>query len=248
MADEERRIERAAPQRQRRAAGRRSASELAKSMYDKAGVFRTEEVLQEAREKVARAAPSARAGCTCRTTARCSTPTSSQALELQALLECADCLVTGALARQESRGAHSRLDFTERDDDRWMKHTLAYVRRRRGPARLQTGHRHAVRAGGEELLMSVPNAHFTTLQGAYDVDLMEVTLRIRRYAGDGSPGRDAVLHGRGADHGDAARRARRGARTRATARSRTASRAGWRCAARAACAWTAARCWRARPP
>ena len=32
--------------------------------------------------------------------------------------------------------------------------------------------------------MAVPNAHFTTLQGAYDVDLMEVTLRVRRYAGE----------------------------------------------------------------
>ena len=34
--------------------------------------------------------------------------------------------------------------------------------------------------------MSVPNEHFTTLQGAYDVDLMEVTLQVRRYAGDGA--------------------------------------------------------------
>ena len=49
-----------------------------------------------------------------------------QSFELTALLECADCLVTGALARQESRGAHSRLDFTERDDERWMKHTLTW--------------------------------------------------------------------------------------------------------------------------
>ena len=48
-----------------------------------------------------------------------------QAIELGAMLEMADCLVTGAIARTESRGAHSRLDFPERDDERWLRHTLA---------------------------------------------------------------------------------------------------------------------------
>jgi len=38
----------------------------------------------------------------------------------------ADCLVTGAIARTESRGAHSRLDFPERDDENWLRHTLAH--------------------------------------------------------------------------------------------------------------------------
>jgi succinate dehydrogenase / fumarate reductase flavoprotein subunit len=42
------------------------------------------------------------------------------------MLEMADCLVTGAVAREESRGAHSRLDFPERDDENWLRHTLAY--------------------------------------------------------------------------------------------------------------------------
>ena len=51
-----------------------------------------------------------------------------QSFELTALLECADCLVTGALARQESRGAHSRPhDFPTRDDENFMVHTMAYL-------------------------------------------------------------------------------------------------------------------------
>jgi len=98
--------------------------DLAKSMYDKAGVFRTEETLQEARAKVHELRERARR-LHLQDHGNLFNSDLVQALELYALLECADCLVTGALARQESRGAHSRLDFPDRDDDRWMKHTLA---------------------------------------------------------------------------------------------------------------------------
>ena len=48
------------------------------------------------------------------------------ALELENLLELAEVAVAGALARQESRGAHARRDFTTRDDANWLKHTLAW--------------------------------------------------------------------------------------------------------------------------
>ena len=48
------------------------------------------------------------------------------ALELENLLELAEVTVVGALARQESRGAHSRRDFTTRDDEGWLRHTLAW--------------------------------------------------------------------------------------------------------------------------
>jgi succinate dehydrogenase / fumarate reductase flavoprotein subunit len=49
------------------------------------------------------------------------------AIETGYLLDLADTMVTGAIARTESRGAHSRTDFPERDDEHWMKHTLAYL-------------------------------------------------------------------------------------------------------------------------
>ena len=48
------------------------------------------------------------------------------ALELENLLDLAEVTVMGALAREESRGAHARRDFAVRDDEKWLKHTLAW--------------------------------------------------------------------------------------------------------------------------
>jgi len=49
-----------------------------------------------------------------------------EVVELGFLLECADALVAGALARDESRGGHYREDHPLRDDANWLKHSLAY--------------------------------------------------------------------------------------------------------------------------
>jgi succinate dehydrogenase / fumarate reductase flavoprotein subunit len=48
-----------------------------------------------------------------------------QAFELNCLVEIAETIVAGALAREESRGAHYRSDFPKRDDGKWLKHTRA---------------------------------------------------------------------------------------------------------------------------
>ena len=48
-------------------------------------------------------------------------------IETGYLLDLAATMVSGAIERTESRGAHSRLDYPERDDENWMKHTLAYL-------------------------------------------------------------------------------------------------------------------------
>ncbi|MDH4229794.1 MAG: FAD-dependent oxidoreductase [Nitrospirota bacterium] len=50
----------------------------------------------------------------------------TEALELQHVTELARVIIAGALAREESRGAHFRKDFTTRDDAKWMRHTLAH--------------------------------------------------------------------------------------------------------------------------
>jgi succinate dehydrogenase / fumarate reductase flavoprotein subunit len=47
-------------------------------------------------------------------------------LEVEGMLTVAEVVVAGALAREESRGAHARRDFPARDDRNWLKHTLAY--------------------------------------------------------------------------------------------------------------------------
>ncbi|WP_131765559.1 succinate dehydrogenase flavoprotein subunit [Candidatus Protofrankia californiensis] len=53
-----------------------------------------------------------------------------EAVELGFLLDLAECLVTSALARNESRGGHSREDYPTRDDVNFLRHTMAY---RSGP-------------------------------------------------------------------------------------------------------------------
>ncbi len=53
--------------------------------------------------------------------------------EIENLLDVAEVLATGALAREESRGGHARRDFPKRDDEKWLKHTLAHRKENGSP-------------------------------------------------------------------------------------------------------------------
>ena len=87
------------------------------------GVFRTEESmragLKEFDDCCGRMAVSA-----IRDHSRVFNTARIEALELENLLLVAAATVHSAVARRESRGAHARDDFTERDDEHWLKHTI----------------------------------------------------------------------------------------------------------------------------
>jgi succinate dehydrogenase / fumarate reductase flavoprotein subunit len=99
--------------------------ELRQTMDDYTGVFRTGEELQKALNKIRdckRRYQNIRVG----DKQRVYNTDLLAALELGNLLDLAEVAVTSALARQESRGAHARRDFAKRDDEKWLKHTLAH--------------------------------------------------------------------------------------------------------------------------
>src|SRR5260370_19060087 len=60
-----------------------------------------------------------------------------EAIELGFLLDCAEATIHGALARTESRGAHYRTDYEQRDDANWLQHNLAYKARKGHDVRLE---------------------------------------------------------------------------------------------------------------
>ncbi len=46
--------------------------------------------------------------------------------DLEGMLHLAEAAIDGSLARKESRGSHFRVDFPNRDDEHWLRHTLAF--------------------------------------------------------------------------------------------------------------------------
>ena len=105
-------------------------AELQATMEEYCGVFRTEEVLREGVDRVIELERRLEdAGIEDHSkvfnTARI------EAMELENLMDIALATVCSAAERKESRGAHSRVDYPERDDVHWMRHSLFYREGRR---------------------------------------------------------------------------------------------------------------------
>jgi succinate dehydrogenase / fumarate reductase, flavoprotein subunit len=98
---------------------------LADAMQEKVGVFRTGEQLEEAKSVVVELKERFK-GVVVDDKSSIFNQSLIHTIETGYLLDLADTMVTGAIARTESRGAHSRTDHPERDDENWMRHTLAY--------------------------------------------------------------------------------------------------------------------------
>jgi succinate dehydrogenase/fumarate reductase flavoprotein subunit len=98
---------------------------LGQIMSDDVGVFRTREKLERAREALRAMRPRVES-VVIQDKSRVFNTELVSALELGSLMDLADTIVAGAIARQESRGAHARRDFPTRDDVNWLKHTMAY--------------------------------------------------------------------------------------------------------------------------
>ena len=111
--------------------------EMQRTMQVDAAVFRTGKTLEEGRDKLARTFESF-ADVKVSDRSLIWNTDLVETLELENLLLQATATIHSALNRTESRGAHAREDFKERDDTNWMKHTLAWVE---GPGKVRFDYR-----------------------------------------------------------------------------------------------------------
>jgi len=102
------------------------ATEMKKTMFDLVGIYRTGKGMEEAIDKVKELKDRYRK-VRVTDTGRVFNTELLNAWELGNMLEVSDVTAQCALNRTESRGGHSREDFAKRDDQNWLRHTLAVV-------------------------------------------------------------------------------------------------------------------------
>ncbi|BAY85299.1 succinate dehydrogenase flavoprotein [Calothrix parasitica NIES-267] len=99
--------------------------EFQDAMTDYCGVFRNEGLMKQGLEKI-QEIQNKYSQIYLDDKGTCWNTELIEALELRSLMVVGQMIMTSALNRQESRGAHCREDFSERDDEKYLKHTMAY--------------------------------------------------------------------------------------------------------------------------
>ncbi len=100
-------------------------TELQKMMDNNVGVYRTGPQMEDALKKIKELKQRIKR-VKVKDNSRIYNTNLVNVIETTNLIELAEAIVVGGLARTESRGAHSRRDFPNRDDVNWGKHTLAH--------------------------------------------------------------------------------------------------------------------------
>ncbi len=97
--------------------------ELQQTMQNGFGVFRKGDLMGQGVSKLAELRERIQKGCLDDKSGAFNTAR-IEAMELDNLLEVAEATAVAALERKESRGAHSRYDYPDRDDENWLAHSL----------------------------------------------------------------------------------------------------------------------------
>ena len=98
--------------------------EMTATMEAGAGIYRSEDLLQEACAKMAEIRQRY-SSIELRDKSNVFNTDLTEALELKSMIDVASALAVSACQRTESRGSHQRLDYTDRDDEKFLKHSLA---------------------------------------------------------------------------------------------------------------------------
>ncbi len=100
---------------------------MGQSMHNNVAVFRDEEGLKKSREDIFQL-KERYAQASVNDKGKVFNYNLISYLELGFMLDCAETIVAGAIERKESRGAHTRTDYPERDDENWLRHTLVTLK------------------------------------------------------------------------------------------------------------------------
>lgn len=102
------------------------AEEMQTTMMEKVGIYRNETDMQAAIDNIQSLRERYRS-VRVQDTGKSFNTDLLEIIELGSLLDLSLITAASALARKESRGAHSREDFPERNDETWLKHSLAFL-------------------------------------------------------------------------------------------------------------------------